>query len=71
MNIETSNLLSTLEGLFKISIKMSDRQDMDTISISKTRAKMLLSEIKTLQKNKTKNIYKSMKREPLWLSNPY
>jgi late competence protein required for DNA uptake (superfamily II DNA/RNA helicase) len=65
-----NHLLQEMEGLLSISIKMSDRQNLDTIFFSKTRAKMLLSEIKKIKQNNLKATSKHIKKEPRWLSIP-
>jgi len=70
MNTKTQHLLSDLKGLLTITIKMSDRQDLDQIFISKSRAKEILLTIKQLEKESLTVRSKHIKREPAWLNNP-
>ena len=70
MNTKTKTLLSDLEGLLKITIKMADRQDMDQIFFSKTRAKELLLTIKQIENESLKSHSKHLRKEPAWLDNP-
>ena len=70
MNNKYENVIQQMEALLSISIKMSDRQCLDQVLFSLPRAKMLLSEIKTLRKQNIKVLSKHMKKEPAWLDNP-
>jgi len=70
MNTKTQHLLSELKGLLTITIKMSDRQDLEEIHFSKARAKEILLTIKQLEKESLRACSKHIKREPAWLDNP-
>ena len=70
MNNKYENIIQEMEALLSITIKMSDRQGLDQVLFSLPRAKMLLSEIKTLRKQNVKALSKHMKKEPAWLHNP-
>ena len=70
MNTQTQNLLSNLKGLLSITIKMSDRQELDQIFFSKSRAKELLLVIKQIEKESLRACSKHIKKEPAWLDNP-
>ena len=59
-------VIDQIEPLLSICVKMADRQDLDEIRISKSRAKEILILIKSLKKPKLK-----MKPEPKWLSCPF
>jgi hypothetical protein len=65
-----NNVVSSIEGIFKVLIPIADRVGIDEIRISKARAKELLSEITRIKNEKTKAKSKHVKREPLWLTNP-
>ncbi len=71
MNTTTNNLLSDLKGLLKLSVKMADRQNMDQIFFSKTRAKELLLTLTQIEKESLKSCSKHIKKTPAWLDNPY
>jgi hypothetical protein len=62
-------LINQIEPLLSICVKMADRQDLDQISFSKTRAKEILSLISTM-KFKKPSIPKIRKGVPAWLNNP-
>lgn len=58
---------SDIEGMFSVLTKIADRVGNDEIRISKTRAKEILLEIRSL--NKKDKASRPIIKEPAWLDN--
>jgi chromosomal replication initiation ATPase DnaA len=63
-------ITNNVGDLFSVLIKITDRLDNDEIRISRSRAREILNEIRSLNKEEAKSYAKKPLREPRWLSNP-
>ena len=65
-----SSLIQEMEALLSVNLKMADRHDLDSISISKARARQFLLNIRSIKKEASRSMSKHIRKEPAWLSNP-
>jgi hypothetical protein len=50
----SNSLIASIEPLLKVSLAQSERQGLDTVTISTARARMILSDIAAAKKGKAK-----------------
>jgi hypothetical protein len=65
-----SSLIQEMEALLSVNLKMADRHDLDSISISTARARQFLLNIRSIKKEASRSMSKHIRKEPAWLSNP-
>jgi methionine synthase II (cobalamin-independent) len=68
--MKAESIIEELEALISAQIKTSNRHGLPTIQITTPRARMLMNDIQSYKKAKTKVMSKHIKKEPAWLNNP-
>jgi hypothetical protein len=66
--MKADSIIQELEALISATLKMSDRHGLPTIQITTPRARMLMADIKSYKKEKSKSASKHIKKEPAWLN---
>ena len=65
--MKAESIIEELEALISAQIKTSTRHSLPTIQITTPRARMLMNDILSYKKAKTKVASKHIKKEPAWL----
>ena len=68
--MKADSIIQEVEALISAHLKMATRHELPTIQISTARARMLMLDILSYKKEKSRAVSKHMKKEPAWLDRP-